>query len=174
MLQVKIEVLEQRYEDVIVLNTNPETNGGYEFSNIRWFKDGNEVVDARGLGYLHDTEAVAGHVYHVIATTQEGEYQSCDYIGQAFSVPEVKVAPNPVKAGETITVTITDSSLASNATVQLVSLDGHVLVSKKATGSQTLITAPNTPGMYIIRVITNGAINNGESIVKCQFKVIVK
>jgi uncharacterized repeat protein (TIGR02543 family) len=36
-------VVRQKWNNVLFINNNPKTNGGYEFSDFKWFKNGDEI-----------------------------------------------------------------------------------------------------------------------------------
>ncbi|GHT76507.1 hypothetical protein FACS189463_1730 [Bacteroidia bacterium] len=168
-VRIKVPVVQQRWGDVMVLITNPDDNGGYKFSDIRWYKDGVELP-GETQSYLYSTEPVEGHEYYVIAITQDGTiYESCPVTGEAYSPVKISIYPNPVKTGETITIDAQlPASDLSSTSIQILSLEGRVLTSLKANGQVTTVAAPNTQGIYLIKVIV------GSSSAVYEYKVVVK
>lgn len=59
------------------------------------------------------------------------------------------VYPNPVKCGQTITVT---TRLTDNAQLKIFDSNGLLIDSRPITGEKTEITMPNVPGIYLIKV----------------------
>jgi hypothetical protein len=168
-VKVRVPVVFQRYDKVMLLVTNPNDNGGYVFSNIRWYVDGSEVEEARGLSYYFEAGGVAGHTYYVVANTPDGgTYVSCPRTGEVYTRANISLYPNPVKAGGEL---IISHDGITGITVQLLTTDGHILLSKKASGVETKFTAPNTPGVYIVRIISTNGSDTAAPLV--ELKVIV-
>ena len=44
-------LVDQRWDDVVVVNNNPDNNGGYKFSTYQWYKNGEPINGATGQYY---------------------------------------------------------------------------------------------------------------------------
>jgi hypothetical protein len=156
---VKPQVISQRWNDVLIINTDTETNGGYVFTGIQWYKNNTPV--GTGLTYLHEAgglDITANYRF----TANDGKFVSCDFTPDDLGQGGISVYPNPVEAGELLNV----KGAPENATIQLVSSTGATLSTTTNKGGTTEIRMPNTVGVYIIHVIENN--------VKRSFSVIVK
>jgi hypothetical protein len=156
---IKPNVISQRWNDVLIINTDTETNGGYVFSGIQWYKNNNPV--GTGLTYLYEADGLdITAKYHF--TANDGKFVSCDFTPETLATEAISIYPNPVEAGEVLNV----KDAPVNATIQLVSSTGATLSSTVSKGGITEIRMPNTVGVYIIHVIDNET--------KRSFSVIVK
>jgi len=79
----------------------------------------------------------------------------------------VSVAPNPVYAGEPVTITVSEfNEVPKNVTVGIFNITGSLIFQHKLIDSTTTITAPAVPGTYIVNV---SSANSSQSV-----KLIVK
>jgi hypothetical protein len=172
-VKIKPNVVYQRWNDVLTLNTNPNENGGFKFVQYQWYEiDGNgEAIKLpfQTLSYLYVEGGL--HLYSqyfVEAITDDGYvFQSCPVVPTEYQTPSISVAPNPVKAGEVLHVDATlDPQDLNETTYQLVDLTNRVVIVTKATGERTDIRVPNVKGIYILRVLVK---NDSKS-----FKIIVE
>jgi hypothetical protein len=159
-LIVKKAVIYQQWNNVLVI-ADASTNGGYTFKNIEWYKDGVKVA-GQTLSYLYQEPLSFGSKYHFTATDQNDKpYVSCDFIPVQLDETVISVYPNPVKAGEEVTV-----KAPATSTIEFASPQGVVITSKAATGAETKVKVPNTPGVYIINVTDNNLKKSISVIVK--------
>ena len=70
---------------------------------------------------------------------------------------DVKIYPNPVKAGETINVIVPEK-----AVLEIVNTLGEVVGTQTLSEGDNIIKTPATPGVYMLRIISNG------NDLKCQ------
>ena len=70
---------------------------------------------------------------------------------------DVKIYPNPVKAGETINVIVPEK-----AVLEIVNTLGEVVGTQTLSEGDNIVKTPATPGVYMLRIISNG------NDVKCQ------
>ncbi|MEL1245946.1 choice-of-anchor J domain-containing protein [Flavobacterium sp. DGU11] len=101
------DVAVQKFDNVLLANNNPETNGGYSFTAYEWYKNGSLVSrnqyfsEGPTSNDLLDPDAE----YYLRLTTVEGDVlQTC--IGQVTLEHSfrVSVIPNPAVTGGEITV----------------------------------------------------------------------
>jgi len=173
---VKLDVLVQRWNDILSVNCIPEENGGFSFSDFKWYKvtgydaNGNPIgtpLYGETRSWIDVSLYGIGDSYFMEASTQNGTtYRSCDkaVVNPAPAEP-VSLYPNPVTTNEIITVT----GISYAATLSVVDYSGVILKTVSATaGVETKFEAPNKAGVYILRVVSKVDGSTKE------FKIIVK
>jgi uncharacterized repeat protein (TIGR02543 family) len=89
----------QRWSDVLAVNANPETNGGYIISGIRWYGQddtplGNSnYIEIRGSASDYYAEIETGGVWRRVCPATETR-----------SLDKIEAYPNPVPRGEKLTL----------------------------------------------------------------------
>ncbi|MDR1562133.1 MAG: T9SS type A sorting domain-containing protein [Dysgonamonadaceae bacterium] len=172
-IKMKLNVVNQRWNDVLTVDCYPEENGGFIFTEFQWYTLENGVstkLEDEIKSYLYIPEGIRKDIeYYVVMKTKSGvDYTSCPVSGQeAIFDDEVSVYPNPVHAGRTINIEINipEGDLAS-AKIFLVDFKGAILKTASASRINQMIM-PNTQGVYIIHVTA------GDRYTK-KFKVIVE
>jgi uncharacterized protein YjdB len=100
------ELLFHLWDDMIIVNLNKETNGGYEFTDFKWYLN-NELTGDTGRYLLAENGLAVGGKYHLELTTSNGEtLETCPY---SYAVPQnaaVRIYPNPVTTGSILTIEI--------------------------------------------------------------------
>lgn len=98
-------LMDIRWDDVVIINTNPETNGGHTFVAFQWYRNG-ELIP--GATYKNYQEVGGLNGYYSVELTEidaNGNlvtYVTCE---QAFaSLAAVKVYPVPAKVQQEITL----------------------------------------------------------------------
>jgi hypothetical protein len=172
-VKIKPNVVSQRWNDVLVLSTNPNENGGFKFMQYQWYEissNGETIkLPFQVLSYLYVEGGLHTNSQYFVEAITNDEYvfQSCPIVPTAYQAPSISVAPNPVKAGEVLYVDATLDQQDLNETVyQLVDITSHVISVTKATGKRTEIRVPNVKGIYILRTLVK---NDFKS-----FKIIVE
>jgi hypothetical protein len=143
---IKPEVLSQRWNDMLVVNTDEATNGGYRFSKIQWYKNG-ALISGEDLTYLYDAALDPTVDYHIVAETQYGTFVSCGFRPAIVTSEGITVYPNPVQAGEEVTIT----GASSVHSIRLYSVLG-VFLESVAPSAEVKIRMPNVAGIYLIQV----------------------
>ncbi|URC11785.1 T9SS type A sorting domain-containing protein [Flavobacterium sp. B183] len=166
------DIVHQKFNNVLIVNNNPQTNGGYEFVSYQWFKNG-QVIGTNQ--YFSAGEAQSNTLdltadYSVKMTTKDGKVlQTCPSKIKTQKSLEVKLYPNPVETGKMLTV---DADLPEgdleNMQISLYSVTGKLLTTMKSSTAQTQVQLPaSTESNMVLVVIESGNI-------KKSFKVIVK
>jgi hypothetical protein len=157
------------YAEVLVVNNNPETNGGYVFTSYQWYKNGTMIPGATQQWY-QDMSGVNG-IYSVRLTgTKDGvavDFKTCD---MAFNpTSSIKVYPVPAHVDEPVTVEL-DLSVAEleGAVLDIYDARGAHVQHIKVTSSITKITGFKAQGTYFGRITT------GTNEIKAIKFVIVK
>jgi hypothetical protein len=159
---IKPEVISQRWNDVLVVNTDTKTNGGYEFTKIQWYKNG-IALSGENLTYMREAGGLDINAdYHIVAETQFGTFVSCEFRPALVVNNNIFVFPNPVDAGGI--ATIRGAELAQS--IRLYSLTGQFLLSVTPS-VDAKIQMPNLPGIYLVQIVMN-------STSSTTFKMVVK
>lgn len=166
------DIIVARWNNTLKVNNNKETNGGYTFKSYKWFKDGQVIgknAPVYSVGPKKTDVFDSSSTYSVELTTTDGQIintcpTSLTLKGLGFSV-----YPNPINRGQTIQISsdIVDEDLYQGATIEIYSINGILEKSQKV-GNKSIpaITAPSSPGMYIL------ILKSGE--MKFEQRIIVK
>ncbi|WP_291285752.1 T9SS type A sorting domain-containing protein, partial [Flavobacterium sp.] len=165
-------IVHQKFNNVLIVNNNPQTNGGYEFVSYQWFKNGQLI----GTGqYFSAGDDLANKLdltadYSVKMTTKDGKVlQTCTSKIKSQKSLEVKLYPNPVETGKMLTV---DADLPEgdleNMQISLYSVTGQLITTVKSSTAQTQIQLPSTTESNMVLVV----VESGN--IKKSFKVLVK
>jgi hypothetical protein len=166
-----LPLMDQRWNDVVVVNCNPATNGGHTYVGFQWYHNG---VAIPGANYSNYQERGGLNGYYSVELTEQLAdstlitYMTCefvpDYIGSS-----VKVYPVPANVRQEITIEL---DLTSEE------LDGAVLDIFSVTGAHidhvidlqpiTKIEGFKAQGTYFGRILT------GTNEIKTVKFVIVK
>jgi len=146
-------LIRQHWNDAIFFDN---TDG--EYVQWQWYKNGAAVAGAINSYY---TESPLDGQYFVIATNRAGQtIQSCTLTikAGAAAAEGIKISPNPVHAGATVTVISSYSASAlQGATLQVIDLTGKVRQKLTSVQPSMQVTMPAETGLYIIDLqLANG------------------
>jgi hypothetical protein len=166
------DIVHQKFDNILLVNNNPQTNGGYEFVSYQWFKNGVVI----GTDQYYSAGIDAGSVldraaeYSVKMTTKEGKIlQTCSTLITPKYSLQAKLYPNPIETGKVITVEADfPAEELTNMQISLYSVSGKLIKTVQSSTVKTEIQLPETTGssMYLV-VLETGKITK-------SFKVIVK
>ncbi len=166
------DIVHQKFNNVLLVNNNPQTNGGYEFVAYQWFKNGQLI----GTGqYYSAGESISTTLdptadYSVKMTTKDGKVlQTCTSKITFTKKLEAKLYPNPIQTGKVITVEADfPEEELQNMQISLYSATGQLVKVVQSSSVKTEIQLPPTTesSMYLVVLETPN--------VKKSFKVIVK
>ena len=156
------DIVIQKYNNVLLVNNNPETNGGYRFTSFNWYKDG--VLIGTGQYYSVGDNASdqldLNAMYSVEMETEDGDILStCESSITLKSAFVLKVAPNPVHSGSTINVTTTYSTeMLTDLKITVSNLYGLQVMQEVSGSNNSRITLPSslTPGTYVVSTKAGG------------------
>ncbi|KAF2513776.1 T9SS type A sorting domain-containing protein, partial [Flavobacterium zhairuonense] len=166
------DIVHQKFNNVLLVNNNPQTNGGYEFVAYQWFKNGQLVGTGQYYSASDDISATldATADYSVKMTTKDGKVlQTCSTKIKLTNSLQAKLYPNPAETGKAITVEADfPKEELEKMQISLYSVSGKLI---KTVSSSTVITEIQLPdttdsGMYLVVLETPNT--------KKSFKVIVK
>jgi hypothetical protein len=156
---LSLDIFVQRWDDVLAVNNNYLTNGGYNFIEYEWRKDGVKMP-AGDKGYIHEPGGLSATAeYTVVLTTQQGNKISTCPAKISGTSAKMSVYPNPVQRGQAIHVTPTSMpAQTEQAILQLFDATGNTVAKQIFNASVAEITAPDIPGAYILQITVNGAV----------------
>ncbi|MCL2098355.1 MAG: FG-GAP-like repeat-containing protein [Bacteroidales bacterium] len=154
-------LIEQRWNDVLTVNNNTSTNGGFTFYSYQWYKNGVLIPGATKQNYTEPDGRLNGqyHVellgYAILATNQTApvSYVSCPFTpSPQFSM---RVYPVPVGRNQPLTfeTSLTAAELAG-ARIEIYDMAGSLQRSISNLSPTMTISGFNNTGIYIGRIIT--------------------
>jgi hypothetical protein len=156
-----LPLIRQLRNHTLLVNNNPSTNDGYNFTYYKWYRDGQLLKEGShdehyGSYYTGGASLDADAVYTVEATNADGKhYFSCPYRHVPFaSSINVSVYPNPVprNAMAYIQMETQDLPLLKDAVVDIYDLTGQYTGKTKINGqSLTSLNLPSKPGIYVLK-----------------------
>ena len=166
------EIIEQKYNNVLLVNNNPDTNGGYRFTSFKWYKNGQLI--STGQYYSAGDDASdrldPNASYSVELTTTDNQVlRTCEFNIELNSAFALTASPNPVRAGSTIeVVTNYSNNMLVDRTVQITSLYGAPILREVSASNETTIMLPNSmaPGTYVVTTVASGVVLNTKIIVQ--------
>ena len=162
-------LIQQRWDDVVVVNNNPATNGNHNFVSFQWYKNG-VLIPGATKQYYQEVGGLNGeYAVELIAQTDSGlvTYKTCDM----FFVSEnlMKVYPVPARTQESVTIEakLTDEQL-KGAVLDIYDAKGAFVKQVEVNDIIIRIDGFTTPGAYFGRITT------GTNEIKTVKFVIVK
>jgi hypothetical protein len=165
-----LPLMDQRWNDVVVVNCNPETNGGHTFVGFQWYHNGVAIPGATYSNY-QDKGGLNGF-YSVELTEQDANgnmitYMACEQYFDGTS--NVKVYPVPANVRQEITIELDlTSEQLEGAVLDIYSVTGahisHVIDLQPITKIQGF----TAQGTYFGRILT------GTNEIKTVKFIIVK
>jgi hypothetical protein len=138
----------QRWSDVLAINKNPATNGGYNIENFRWYgKDGSLISTA---GYI----SVQGSANDYYAEIQENNTwrRVCRTSQETSGISGIAIYPYPVSLGQTVTVKLPDDFVGSY--LDIFSITGSLVKSNLPlpTTDNSINVLDLPTGIYLFKV----------------------
>lgn len=162
------DIVIQKFNKRLIINSNPELNGGYTFKKYYWKVD--NVEQEGGIMYSAggDKQLSPTSVYSArLITSDDKELSVCPTQIKLTPSSKVSVYPIPVRIKQTINIDIDPSKGTNykNTKVRIYTLGGSMVSETTLTESNAQIDAPNVAGIYVLQVI------DGET--KKEFKLKV-
>ncbi|WP_264537901.1 T9SS type A sorting domain-containing protein [Flavobacterium sp. N1736] len=166
------DIVKQKFNNVLLVNNNPQTNGGYEFVAYQWFKNGQLIGTGQYYTAGNDTNNVLDPtaVYSVKMTTKDGKIlQTCESAITLQNTLLAKLYPNPVEVGKILTVEADyPAEDLADMQISLYSVTGQLIKTVQSSSVKTEIQLPAATEGNMYLVVLEGA------NIKKSFKVIVK
>jgi hypothetical protein len=161
-----LPVIVQKRNNTLVIDNNPETNGGFNFVYYHWFRN-DEMVHrgalGTGLGGVFNVGRGAlcpFDTYHAILRDQYGvEHRTCPFNPTIFVTNTNIIAyPNPAPASQSlvvIDVETDDEELLINGTIIVYNILGIRVAQTRTNGHRlTPVQLPPATGTYLFHFIS--------------------
>ncbi|MDR0667548.1 MAG: YDG domain-containing protein, partial [Prevotellaceae bacterium] len=157
-------IIKEKWNNTLLVNNNPASNGNYEFTTYAWFKDnmpiGNEQSYSAGDAPTDRLDPNA--YYYVMLDTRDGRsLRTCPFHPLVQLMPvssplaNISVYPNPASAGQPVQVTTTiPVEQLRNAYIDVYSMTGRRMSTRQMSDNVTSITIPAETGIYVLKVRT--------------------
>jgi hypothetical protein len=166
------DIVRQKFNNVLLVNNNPQTNGGYDFVAYEWFKNGQSI----GTGQYYSAGNTVNSIldptadYMVKLTTRDGKVlQTCSDKVVLQNTLEAKLYPNPIESGKVVTVEADfPEEQLKDMQISLYSVSGQLIKTLKSSTVKTEVQLPDSAdgNMYVVVIET--------AEFKKSLKVIVK
>ncbi|WKW47122.1 T9SS type A sorting domain-containing protein [Myroides sp. JBRI-B21084] len=150
------DIVIQKFDNTLLVNNNPETNGGYRFVKYQWYKNDVLVGENQVYSVGNSTQDILDEtaLYSVTVTTENGDViHTCASEVTRKHNFKINVYPNPVNTNEELQVVFDyPSSSFNGATAELFTTTGkriHSAVLKEKVSSVQL-PAEISSGIYIL------------------------
>ncbi|UUF13557.1 MULTISPECIES: T9SS type A sorting domain-containing protein [Flavobacterium] len=166
------DIVKQKFNNVLLVNNNPQTNGGYEFASYEWFKNDEPIGTGQYYSAGNSITSLLDPTadYSVKMTTKDGKVlYVCASKVTLTNTLLAKVYPNPIEIGKVVTVEadFPEEELAKMQ-ISLYTVTGQLVKTVQSSTAKTEIQLPQTTesNMYMVVLETPN--------IKKTFKVIVK
>lgn len=160
------DIVVAKFDNVLLVNNNPKTNGGYDFIAYEWYKNGTLIATEQyySAGSKSSDHLGTKSVYSVRMKTTEGVWlTTCEIEIAQKSSYSVKLVPNPVYSGNTLQV-INDfpTEELKDIKISIYDLMGRIILEKTSNQNNTEIIVPlGLPSsVYILRFDTGSTVKN--------------
>lgn len=164
------DIISQKWNKVLTVNNNLNTNGGFVFTDYEWFKNGVSVSKKQyySAGNKADEVLSPADVYSVAMKMNEGdEIHVCPFQVLAQKTVSVNVYPNQVRIGEKICIDAQmETDMLKNSNVDIYSLEGNFIKKINMTDPKTYFDMSES-GVYVLKYQSIGGFED-------SFKLIVK
>ena len=164
------QVIYQKYENVLLVNNDPATNGGYNFVKFEWFKNdelvGTKQAYSAGNDYGMKLDPTAS--YHAVLTLKNGtKFTTCPIDLGFEEEEEIQVYPNPVRKTEALNIVLDSKTDYENSYV-IYNVLGQVISKGSFNGNRKELNLPTTitTGSYFIVLKAGGKHQSVQFIVR--------
>ncbi|WP_410881164.1 MBG domain-containing protein [Myroides sp. DW712] len=163
-------IVYQKYENMLLVNNDPKTNGGYTFVKFEWYKD-NELIgteQAYSAGNEYGMKLDPAATYHAVLTLKNGtKFTTCP-IDLGFELEEeLQVYPNPVRKTEALNIVLDTKTDYENSYI-IYNVLGQVIAKGSFNGNRTELNLPTTvtTGSYFLVLKAGGKHQSVQFIVR--------
>ena len=165
-----LPIMDQRWNDVVVVNNNPANNGGHTFVSFQWYKNGVEIPGAVYSNYQE--KGGLNGFYSVVLVEQDENgnmvtYKTCEMYFNSVSTVKVYPVPANVRQEITIELDLTSEEL-EGAVLDIYSVTGAHINHVTDLQPITKIEGFKAQGTYFGRILT------GTNEIKTVKFIIVK
>ena len=160
----------QRWDDVVIINNNPATNGGHTFVSYQWYRNGELIPGAIYKNYQEEGGLNGFYSIEVVSKEADGSivtYRTCEQYFYANNSVKVYPVPATVQQVVTIELDLTAEELV-DATLDIYDAVGAIVNHIDKVDPITKVAGFKAAGSYFGRI----TLANGET--KTVKFVIVK
>ena len=165
-----LPIMDQRWNDVVVVNNNPSTNGGHLFVSFQWYKNGVAIPGAVYSNYQEIGGLNGFYSVELVEQDADGNmvtYKTCEMYFSSTSSVKVYPVPANVRQEITIELDLTSEEL-EGAVLDIYSVTGAHINHVTDLRPITKIEGFKAQGTYFGRILT------GTNEIKTVKFVIVK
>jgi hypothetical protein len=144
-------LLRRLWMDMIAVNLDSNTNGGYTFTEFQWYKNNRKTIYTGPYLYYQDSLTDGAEYYVVMITSSGATLQTCPYLYHIPAESGISAYPNPVPQGSTVTVDFSALKTLPGS-IEIYNSQGVLMRSftpPKAT--EFTLQMPYSAGVYIIK-----------------------
>ncbi|MEC4114663.1 MBG domain-containing protein [Myroides pelagicus] len=156
-------IILQKFQNTLLINNNPSTNGGYSFASYQWYRNGVVVstTQSYSVGQSSYDKLDPNDVYYLIVMTTEGEEIHSTRIAIYEDLSkEVSLYPNPVSSSDMTTNIMVDYSEEQfeNGRVEILTVEGRFIYRQTLHIGENTIVIPQqlSTGIYLAVIDING------------------
>jgi uncharacterized repeat protein (TIGR02543 family) len=140
----------RRWNDVIAVNRNPATNGGYNVSEVRWYRQDGSPAGNGEFIQLQSTESVNDY-YSEVKIVETGAWHRVCATGTR-SLDKIVAYPNPVPRGEKLTLQLPEQYAGS--VLNIYSIKGALVKSGQPLPAMvnSVDLSEFVSGVYLLRI----------------------
>ena len=168
---VSTTLVDQRWDDVVVVNNNPANNGGYKFSTYQWYKNGEMIEGATGQYYQEEGGLEGFYSVELDGVrTSDGAHVHFVTCEKYFSAnASIRVYPVPANTTQEVTIELNMSEEElEGAILDIYDVRGAHVKSMSNLTPITKVGNFGAQGTYFGRIIT------GTNEIKTVKFIIVK
>ena len=166
------DIVVQKFDNTLLINNNPQTNGGYRFVKYEWYRNdvliGTEQVYSAGNSRQDVLDENA--LYRAILTTDNGDViHTCASEITRTNNFKINIYPNPVRVNEQLQVVFDYPASAFNgATATLYTTSGKLVQSVKLSENVSSVKLPAgiSEGIYMLILQIEGRQETIKVVVK--------
>lgn len=165
-----LPIMDQRWNDVVVVNNNPATNGGHTFVGFQWYRNGVAIPGATYSNYQEIGGLNGFYAVELIERDAAGNmitYKTCEMYFNSVSTVKVYPVPANVRQEVTIELDLTAEEL-EGAVLDIYSVTGALINHMTDLKPITKVEGFKAQGTYFGRILT------GTNEIKTVKFVIVK
>lgn len=164
------KIVYQKYNNVLLVNNNKQTNTGYVFTAYQWFKNGEGIGTGQSYsaGTNYGDALEIGATYHVELTLLNGKkITSCPIYIEVPTSSKLAVYPNPVKRNQRLHVQF-DQTIQETSSYVIYDLKGQMIQRGELQRGNSSIDLPATvaSGSYFLVLKTDNGQQNVQFIVR--------
>jgi hypothetical protein len=156
-------LIKKHWEDVLFFD-----NSSKQYTSWQWYKNDQPVSNATGQ-YFYESGKLNGEYYAAAKTNTGTVLPTCPVtITPVVAIYPVSVVPNPVRAGQQVTVKISFAQAElAGASISLLNVQGTELGLIQNVLPSSTITMPAFAGIYIVKLrLASGATYSTNVLVK--------